>query len=322
VHELLQAFRAAVRIAAPAVAFKAEAIVSPRELVSYLGAGRHHGKECDLAYHNVLMVHGWSALASGSAALMTRTLEAMPPVPAGAGWVTYVRCHDDIGWAITEEDAARAGLDGHAHRRFLAGFYAGEFPGSFAAGARFQPDPRSGEARTSGTAASLAGLDHAVATGDALAAELAVRRVLVLYAIAFGHGGLPLIYMGDELGLRNDPAWAEDPAHAGDNRWMHRPRMDWAAAEHRHDPDSVEGRLWAGLRGLIALRRASPAAHAHGASVPVWTGNDHVLGLRRAHAGDRLLLLANLTADPQAVAPGVTAEPLELEPYGYRWVRD
>jgi amylosucrase len=322
VHELLQAFRAAVRIAAPAVAFKAEAIVSPRELVSYLGAGRHHGKECDLAYHNVLMVHGWSALASGSAALMTRTLEAMPPVPAGAGWVTYVRCHDDIGWAITEEDAARAGLDGHAHRRFLAGFYAGEFPGSFAAGARFQPDPRSGEARTSGTASSLAGLDHAVATGDALAAELAVRRVLVLYAIAFGHGGLPLIYMGDELGLRNDPAWAEDPAHAGDNRWMHRPRMDWEAAEHRHDPDSVEGRLWAGLRGLIALRRASPAAHAHGASVPVWTGNDHVLGLRRAHAGDRLLLLANLTADPQAVAPGVTAEPLELEPYGYRWLRD
>ena len=56
VHELLQAFRAAVRMAAPAVAFKAEAIVSPRELVAYLGAGRHEGKECDLAYHNVLMV--------------------------------------------------------------------------------------------------------------------------------------------------------------------------------------------------------------------------------------------------------------------------
>ena len=37
VHELLQAFRALLRIAAPAVAFKAEAIVSPRELVAYLG---------------------------------------------------------------------------------------------------------------------------------------------------------------------------------------------------------------------------------------------------------------------------------------------
>ena len=45
-----------MRIAAPAVAFKAEAIVSPRDLVPYLGAGRHEGKECDLAYHNVFMV--------------------------------------------------------------------------------------------------------------------------------------------------------------------------------------------------------------------------------------------------------------------------
>jgi len=117
--------------------------VSPRELVRYLGAGRHEGKECDLAYHNVLMVLGWSALASGSAALLTHTLEAMPPVPPGAGWVTYVRCHDDIGWAITEEDAARAGEDAHLHRKFLSDFYAGEFPWTFARGARFQPDAHS-----------------------------------------------------------------------------------------------------------------------------------------------------------------------------------
>ena len=40
VHQLVQAFRAAVRIAAPAVAFKAEAIVSPQDLVGYLGASR------------------------------------------------------------------------------------------------------------------------------------------------------------------------------------------------------------------------------------------------------------------------------------------
>jgi amylosucrase len=37
VHELLQALRSVLRIAAPAVAFKAEAIVSPHDLVAYLG---------------------------------------------------------------------------------------------------------------------------------------------------------------------------------------------------------------------------------------------------------------------------------------------
>src|SRR3954447_1339851 len=115
VHDLLQAFRAVVRIVAPAVAFKAEAIVAPRDLVAYLGRGRHEGRECQLAYHNVLMVLGWSALASGRVALMTSTLRRMPPVPRGAGWATYVRCHDDIGWAITEEDAAAVGEDGYLH---------------------------------------------------------------------------------------------------------------------------------------------------------------------------------------------------------------
>ena len=70
VHDLLQAYRAVMRIAAPAVAFKAEAIVAPRELVAYLGLGRHQGMECDLAYHNVLMVLLWSTLATRRVALL------------------------------------------------------------------------------------------------------------------------------------------------------------------------------------------------------------------------------------------------------------
>src|SRR3954452_24224332 len=64
VHDLVHALRAVVRIAAPGSAFKAEEIVSPRQLVTYLGAGRHVGREGDLAYHNVLMVRLLSALAS------------------------------------------------------------------------------------------------------------------------------------------------------------------------------------------------------------------------------------------------------------------
>src|SRR3954447_21087009 len=343
VHELVHALRAVMRIAAPGVAFKAEAIVSPRQLVAYLGAGRHEGRECDLAYHNVLMVLLWSALASRRVALMTRTLRAMPPVPPLAGWVTYVRCHDDIGWAITEEDAAAVGEDGYLHRRFLADFYAGDFPGSFARGARFQPDPRTGEARTSGTAASLEGLEDALDAGDDAALELAIRRVLLLYAIGFAHGGLPLIYMGDELGLRNDLGYEAAPARAEDTRWMPRPPMDWTAAERRHDPATVEGRLWAGLRRLVAGRRATPATHAQGRSEPVWSGNAHVFGLLREHAGERLLVLASFAPEPQAVHAAVAqdrgfavshaaAEPdgrplraegefVVLAPYQHLWLR-
>jgi amylosucrase len=328
VHELLQAWRAALRIAAPAVAFKAEAIVAPRELLPYLGVGKHEGKECDLAYHNVLMVLLWSTLASARVSLLTSALQAIPPPPPDAGWVTYVRCHDDIGWAITDEDAARAGENAHLHRRFLADFYAGEFPGTFARGARFQYEPATGEARTSGTTASLTGLQSAP---DAVATELAVRRILLLYAVIFAHGGIPLIYMGDEIGLLNDP----DGAREADNRWMHRPFMDWAAAERRHAPETVEGRLFAGLQRLVAARRATRAVHAQARSEPRWTGNDHVFALARARAGESLLVVANFSADPQHVAlnapdgaADVDGRPLQrdrghvvLAPYQHLWIR-
>jgi amylosucrase len=307
VHQLLQALRAVARVATPAVAYKAEAIVAPEQLVTYLGTGRHEGKECDLAYNNVLMALLWSSLASGRVALMTHVLGAMPAVPAGAGWVTYVRCHDDIGWAIGPEDAAAVGEDAHLHRRFLADFYAGEFPGTFARGARFQADAATGEARTSGTAASLAGLEAALALGEPAALELAVRRLLLLHALAFAHGGLPLIYMGDELGLRNDPGWSDDPHHAADNRWMHRPPMDWAAAERRHEPGTTEAALWDGLRRLIAARRGTRATHAQGSGGPLWTGNDHVYGVVRSHAGERLLLLASFSAAEQRVPAELVA---------------
>ena len=209
------------------------------------------------------MVLLWSALAARRVNLMTQTLRAMPEIPHGRAWITYVRCHDDIGWAITEDNAAAVGEDAHEHRKFLVRYFSGDFWESFARGAVFQPE-LNGEGRTSGTAASLAGVEVALERGDEAALDLALRRLFVLYGIAFSYGGLPLIYMGDELGLRNDDGYARDPLAAADNRWLHRPHMDWDAAARRDDPGTLEGRMFAGLRELVAARRACPALHAAG----------------------------------------------------------
>ena len=82
----------------------------------------------DLAYHNGLMVHVWSMIATRDARMSSRALQQLPTAPSTTAWITYARCHDDIGWAIDDEDAAAVGLDGHAHRRFLSDFYAGRIP--------------------------------------------------------------------------------------------------------------------------------------------------------------------------------------------------
>lgn len=301
-HWLLQAWRALAHIAAPAVAFKAEAIVPPGELVQYLGAHERHVPECDLAYHNQLMVMGWSAVASRDARLPRAALSRMRSPPPGTGWVTYVRCHDDIGWAIDDADATAAGVDGHGHRRFLADFYAGRFPGSFARGALYQENWQTGDARTVGMTAALCGITQARELDDAEMLDHAVRRHLLLHAIAFGWGGIPLLWMGDEIALDNHETWHEDPGAREDIRWLHRPPMDWQAAGRRHDPHTVEGRVFAGVRALAEARRRTPELHAVGPTTPVTVDDEHVLAWRRDHPRlGTLLGLANVDDHDRSV---------------------
>jgi amylosucrase len=314
-HLLVQAFRALTGLAAPGLVLKAEAIVSPEMLAQYLGGHDRFRPECDLAYDNQLMVMLWSSLASRDVRLAEAALSRRRPAPTPTSWVTYVRCHDDIGWAVSDADADAAGLNGFSHRRFLSDFYAGGFPGSFARGARFQENLATGDARTSGAAASLCGIEaaleagpEAASNGDSGALTAAIRRLESMYAIAFSFGGIPLIYMGDELALRNDPQWARDQAHAHDNRWMHRPVMDWSAAARRRDPHSLEGRVFAAIRGLADARRSLLALRAGGSTELLPTENRSVLAYRRAHPRSApFLSLTNFSDITQSADAGIIA---------------
>lgn len=263
VHMILQALRACSRIAAPAVIHLEEAIVAPAEMLPYLGRGQHDGKEGNLAYHNSLMVQFWSALATRDSRLMAHVLGShFPETLRNATYATYIRCHDDIGWAVTDEDAGALHMSGPAHRAFLSDFYDGSFPGSFARGALFQENPATGDKRISGSFASLAGLEKAIAEGDPASAELAVQRMLMGHALIASFGGIPLIYMGDELALLNDYGYRDVPEHAHDSRWIHRPIMDWALAETRHDGSSPAAQVFWGTRHILDRRKAVPGLHA------------------------------------------------------------
>ncbi|MDF1523193.1 MAG: alpha-amylase family protein [Trueperaceae bacterium] len=305
VHDLLQALRACSKIATPAVAHKAEAIVSPGDLIHYFGTGRRYGKVANVAYHNSLMVQTWSALASRDARLMTHALRAFPPTPSSIAWGCYVRCHDDIGWAITDEDAAAVGLSGAAHRSFLSDFYSGQFPGTFARGAVFQYNPATGDRRISGSCASLAGIEAALDAGDEQALALAIERVLWAHAVAVGFGGIPLLYMGDEFGLVSDHGYLLDPDRSADNRWMHRPAMDWTAADRRHLPGTVEARVYHGLATILRARSRTPHLHAQTPQEVLDLGHERVFATLRRHPLGPMVGLYNVTEDVQRVSATV-----------------
>ncbi|GAA6526872.1 alpha-amylase family protein [Intrasporangium sp. DVR] len=292
VHALTQALRAVARIACPALAFKAEAIVGPRDLVQYLGTGRHTGRVSELAYHNSLMVQVWSMLAAGNVALARHALAQLPATPPTGTWICYIRCHDDIGWAIDDQDALAVGLDGPSHRRFLSEWYAGDHPGSWADGLVFQYNPATGDKRISGTAAALVGLTTAP-TADAVNRSLA--RMFLAHAIVAGWGGIPVIWSGDELGQPNDPRWSAEPGHEDDNRWAHRPRLDWRLAEHRKQLSSTVGKVFQGIAHLARTRASLPQLHASAVTHVVPDSDDGVLVVERRHPSGNMVCVYNVT---------------------------
>ena len=296
VHDLTQIMRACMRIAAPSVAFKAEAIVSPEDLMAYLGTGEHYGLVSDMAYHNELMVQLWNCLATAESRMAEVALSTMPTKPPSTTWATYVRCHDDIGWAISDADAAAVGVDGYEHRRFLSDFYSGQYKTSFARGLVFQANPLTGDRRISGSAASLAGLEKALEEGDEHGVDMAIARIVLMYTLICGYGGVPLIYMGDELGLLNDMDYGSDPAHADDNRWAHRPFMDWALVERvAADEDLPAARLNRALRHVLQVRAATPQVHASFAARVLPSPDPRVLILVRDHPLGPLVEVYNMS---------------------------
>jgi amylosucrase len=301
VHAITQALRTVARIGAPALIFKAEAIVGPTDLAPYLGVGKHAGKVSDLAYQNSLMVQVWSALAAKDTRLFCLAMNRFPAKPPTAVWGTYLRCHDDIGWAIDDDDAASVGLNGFEHRRFLADYYAGLFPMSDARGMIFQENLITGDRRISGTAASLLGIEAALDNSDDAHLDLAVRRHVLAHQIILGFGGLPLIWMGDELALTNDYDFVDNPDHADDNRWVHRPRMPWNRADRRHVEGTLEHRVWHGIRHAVTVRAALPSLEASVETEIFDPVNPAVLVFLRRHQSQTMVAVYNVTAEAQVL---------------------
>jgi amylosucrase len=286
-HTIIQAFNTVARIAAPALLFKSEAIVHPDDMLSYISP--------------LLMALLWEALVTREVKLLDHSMRTRFRLPRGCAWVNYLRLHDDIGWTFDDADARWEWIELVGQRPFLNQFYIGRFESSFARGVPFQENPDMGDARISGTLASLAGLEQALQSGDETRIDLAVRRILMLHSVILSIGGIPLIYLGDEVGMLNDYSFANDLDKAGDSRWVHRPKADW---EHRRsarqNPAAPFGRIFAELTRLIHLRKQQPAIYDCEAEF-VETGNEHLFGYVRHGGGQRILVVANFSEHPQAM---------------------
>lgn len=301
-HLILQLLKDCCQASAPGVLFIAEAIVAPIEITKYFGEDAINAKECEIAYNATLMALLWDAVATKKAELLYRGIKSLPDKLERATWLNYIRCHDDIGLGFDDVDIRLAGYEPVAHRRFLVDYFTGKFEDSMARGRPFAENEKTGDARISGTLASLAGLESARESGDEHVIDMAINIILLMHGVILSFGGIPLMYYGDEIGTLNDYTYLQNESKQSDSRWIHRPAIDWQKAELRNQPGTVEYRIFTALKKMIAVRKDIPAFADFNNRELLDVGNPHLLAFSRfdhTHASPRVLVIANFDAAPQ-----------------------
>ncbi|AFG36807.1 amylosucrase [Spirochaeta africana] len=348
-HQLLRLFALAYKTVVPSLVTISEAIVQPHEVVRYFGDGDFAGRETEIAYHVSLMVLLWDAVATTNVRLLTTGLENMPEIPRGCTWLTYIRCHDDIGIGFSDDDARAVGYDPAMHRAFWKEMFTGKFPGSVSRGELFMENKATGDARISGSAASLAGLEYALSVNDPALVDAAIDKLCMLYGVVFSYGGIPIVYYGDEIGYLNDYAHRNREAEREDNRWMHRPIFDWDKAALAKEQGTVEYRIYHRMQRMIAARKAIAEFGHLTQPELVASGNEHVFTFLRHLGSSRTLVAANVSPQAQVIpqhlihriydvpeagnltrvqdvitgsSPTIQQGQLLLQPYQILWLRD
>ena len=148
----------------------------------------------------------------------------------------------------------------------------------------------------------MAGLEQGLERQDEHLIALSVERILLGHALIAGFGGIPLFYMGDELGLLNDYRYVQE--HPEDNRWLHRPYMDWTQVARRREPGSVEARVFTGTQKIIRARKRTPHFHASYANDILDNGNAHLFTYSRSHPLGVLVAIYNFSEEPQGLSRG------------------
>ena len=301
-HLILQLFKDCCQVVAPGVLFIAEAIVAPSEVTKYFGEDAVIAKECEVAYNATYMALLWDAVATKNASLLTQGIKSLPSKLERATWLNYIRCHDDIGLGFDDKDIIQAGYEPHSHRRFLIDYLTGRYKGSHARGLPFAENFKTGDSRISGSLASLIGLQYAVDSGDLEAQSDAVKQILLLNSMILSFGGIPLLYYGDEIGTLNDDSYLDDPNKVDDNRWVHRPCMNWAKAEKRHTTGTVEFDIFNGIKKMISVRKEVNVFSDFNNRELVDVGNPNLFVFSRFNpqkSSDRVLVVANFNNRPQ-----------------------
>lgn len=289
VHLIVRLIRIVMEIVCPAIVLKGEVVMAPKELSPYFGTKEK--PECHLLYNAALMANIWDSLASQDTTLLVDQINNILSLPSHCNFINYIRCHDDIGWALDPAVQNSIGQDPKEHKKFLYNFYSGNFPFSYSRGELYNYDPISEDARSCGTTASFCGIEVALESNNKEELEKAIKRDLLLHSVIFALEGFALLSSGDEIGQLNDYSYKLDPLRVDDQRNVHRSKFDWEKAKLRKIKNTYQYKIFTGLQTMHQIRMTNSCFNS-GAFVSTWDShNSKVLIIRRTYKDEELLCI-------------------------------
>jgi maltose alpha-D-glucosyltransferase / alpha-amylase len=297
----------------------AEANITMDQVDEYFGDGdRMH-----MIFNFMLNQHVFLALARGDAGPIRRVLGNTPTLPGEAQWASFLRNHDELDLGrLTEEERQQA----------------------FAA---FGPEPDM-QIYARGIRRRLAPM----LKGD-------LRRLKMAYSLMFALPGTPVLWYGEEIGMGDDLSLRERNAVRTPMQWSDEPNAGFSTASgdalvrpvvadgpfayrdvnvaSQHDRP---GSLMEDMQRLIRTRRACPEV-GWGEVQALDAGHASLLALRYDWRGETILILHNFADRALEAKPALddlgelrplfcnsderdlrrAAEPIPLDPYGFRWFR-
>ncbi|MFA6050889.1 MAG: alpha-amylase family glycosyl hydrolase [Candidatus Paceibacterota bacterium] len=196
-HQILKKIRKHLDNAFPGTMLLAEVHMSVEESKKYFG----DGDECQMVYHFPLAEELWLALMRNDTKRVESVIQEASEIPEGCEWATFLRNHDEISLHLLSPEDHMELID------FL--------------------DPRKEYVmkkmrKTSMRIASIFGGDQ----------EKIIAAKKLLYSLP----GAPILYYGDEIGMRNLPL----QEGIIDTRKYIRGNFDWDEAEKQlKDPNSL-----------------------------------------------------------------------------------
>jgi len=244
---IVEAYQIFASLLSPSVKLISEAIVAPEQVKSYVSSNG-----TSFAYRPLLSASLWQSIKSTDTRIMQHQLQRWSTLPLQCNWINYVNCHDDLQWVFSNKSLIENNpdIDVKAFYRSLISFFVNGNDKSFPRGIAFQGK------RISGTTASLAGLEKAIDGKNNTGVEKSINRVLLMHAVILSIGGLPIIYIGDEVAETNDYTYRDNDNTGYDSRWIHRPKRNWKELNNALSLEgSIEAYVHHQLTKLIFSRK-------------------------------------------------------------------